>query len=184
MKLSTLLLSLILLLNSCDNREQKLRKKEMELIQKEQELLLREKELQLREQQLTSQQRVNTNENKNNSVKNQKVTGSWTAQMTCIETDCEGSAIGDTKNEQWEISNKNNIFLAKAMAKNKLVRVYSGELHGNIFELSAEQNAAESSAQAKMLVKLKVVSATRMEGRREIFREGCKIIYSLELNKQ
>jgi hypothetical protein len=172
-------------LTSCDNREQKLRKQEQELAQKEQELILKERELELREQQL---QKVNDSTGTNSatiaSFPKAAVTGSWTVKMTCIETDCEGSAIGDIKNEHWKISFENNTILAKATVNNKLVRVYSGEPQGRLIELTAEQNATETSNEAKMFVKLKLLSPEKMEGKREIFREGCRIIYSLELNKQ
>ena len=169
----------------CDSREQKLRKKESELQQKEQELLLKEKELEIRENQLKIGSVTNVDAiGTNTASKNMAITGLWAVKMSCIETDCDGSAIGDTKNEHWEISYQNNTILAKARTNNKLVRVYTGKQSGKTFELSAEQNAVEKNPAAKIIVKLKLTSTDKMEGRREIFREGCRIIYSLELTKQ
>ncbi len=188
MKFSTLLFFcplLLLMLNSCDSREQKLRKKESELQQKEQELLLKEKELEIREQQLKNGSAANVDTvGASSAPKNMAITGIWAVKMECIETDCEGSAIGDTKNEHWEISYQNSTILAKAKANNKLVRVYTGKQLGKVFELSAEQNAADKTPAAKIIVKLKPISTDKMEGRREIYREGCRIIYALELTKQ
>jgi len=43
--------------------------------------------------------------------------------MRCTETNCSGSAVGDTKNEQWEIGYQNGGIVAQAFSGNKLVRV-------------------------------------------------------------
>lgn len=183
--LSSVFFLILVCSTSCDNREQKLRKKELELAQKEQELLLKEKELQLREQQLLKETASAEDSIVIDSIgQNTALIGKWAAKMVCTETDCEGSAIGDTKIEEWEISYQGTTILAKAMANNKLARVYSGKQVGRIFELIAENNAAEATPPTKIAVKLKLTSAKKLEGQREIFREGCRIIYSLELNKQ
>jgi hypothetical protein len=50
--------------------------------------------------------------------------------MTCTETTCPGSAIGDTKTETWDISYQNNVLLAKANVGDKLTRVYTGTYDG------------------------------------------------------
>lgn len=171
--------------SACDNREQKLRKKEQELVQKEQELLLKEHQLEVREQELLKIKESKIDSNKTGQANSKAaIAGSWTVKMVCIETDCEGSAIGDVKNEHWQISSENQTVLARATVNQKLVRVYTGEQRKNIIELSAEQTASETSNEAKIFVKLKQLSPEKIEGKREIFREGCRIVYSLELNKQ
>ena len=58
--------------------------------------------------------------------------------MTCIETTCPGSAVGDTKTETWDINYENNLIIAKAMANNKLVRVYTGSYDGTNLTLSED----------------------------------------------
>lgn len=185
MKFVSLLCFTVLMFSACDSREQKLRKKELELQQKEQELLLKEKELQLKEQELSNLGgRSDTLSAITDSIPNNlELVGTWAVKMACIETDCEGSTLGDTKNEHWELSYRGNTILARAKANNKLVRVYAGEYKGSGIELLAEQNAAETTTEAKIFVKLKPISPSRMEGRREIYREGCRIIYALELTK-
>lgn len=181
MKLTVYFL-LCLLLLGCTNqkREQELQHREARLNQKEQELLLKEKQLQLREQKL---QLTDSTELKTDSVTyNPDLPGTWSVNMICTETDCPGSAIGDTKNEQWEISYQNGNVLAKAMVNNKLVRVYSGAVRGNTLELSADPGTDQPST--KMIVKLQQTTPKRWEGRREIIRqEGCRIIYSMLLSK-
>lgn len=177
---------IVFLFSSCDNREQKLRKKELELAQKEQELLLKEKELEIREQHLAKlpQLRDSLISSEDSVMRNDRLPGKWAVEMKCIETDCEGSAIGDTKNEVWEISYQNNTIIAKAKTHDKLVRVYTGQQKGKSIELLAEQKAGEVTADARIFVKLKMTSPDKMEGRREIFRSNCKIVYSLNLARQ
>ncbi|WP_207532328.1 hypothetical protein [Desertivirga arenae] len=172
---------LLLTLFSCGDREQKLREKESELNQKEQELLEREKALEGKDlgdhtdSILTGQV---------NAAANDSISGLWSVTMTCIETDCEGSAVGDIKTERWDISYKNGTLQAEAQVNDKLKRVYRGAQNGEAFLLSVRPTINSNDTKAKMLVRLKPLSYQEMEGRREIYREGCRIIYSLELEKQ
>jgi hypothetical protein len=101
--------------------------------------------------------------------------------MNCIETDCPGSAIGDTKTEQWDMSYEGSDVIAKAFANNKLVRVYKGHLKGNSLSLAVEQQVPSD---ASMTVALTLANEDILEGHREIRQSsGCRIIYSLEATK-
>ena len=83
------------------------------------------------------------------------------------------------------ISIQGSNFIAKAMSGEKLVRIYSGIYTGNTLELIAETEQNANQPPAKMVVRLHIVNATKMEGQREITRRNdCKIIYTMEMNKQ
>jgi len=112
------------------------------------------------------------------------ISGLWVVSMKCIETDCEGSAIGDIKTERWDISINNGTLTAEAKVNETLSRLYVGQQRGEFYELSLKPSNNSNNTQAKMLVKLKPLSNDHMEGTREIFRDDCHIVYSLELNKQ
>lgn len=170
-------------------REQELEVKVAELNQKEQELLLKEKSLQLKEEQLAKREKLlDSTANKNSidtlSSLHPNLPGLWNVTMRCTETTCAGSAVGDTKNEQWEISFENNTVIAKAMSDKKLLRVYSGTYAGNSFELTAQQNNASDAQAAKMVVRLQKTKENEMAGQREIIRPDCRIVYALELSRQ
>lgn len=183
-----LLLAVIVVSPACNlrQREEALRKKEVELKEKEQELLLKEKTLQIKEDELLQKEQKldSTTLNDTTFIYNPNLIGLWSVKMICTETTCPGSAIGDTKNEQWQIAYQANKIIAKAMVGNQLVRVYSGTFKGNILELVDEQENGENNG-TKISVRLRFTSENTMQGQREILRIGdCRILYSLQMNKE
>ncbi len=188
MKLVALLL--ILLITSTTGcglrqREEELKNKEAALNQKEQELLLREKTLQIKEREdsLKTYHSDSTIQTDSLRLYNPAIIGIWNVKMTCTETSCPGSAIGDTRTEQWNISFESNTVIVKAMADDKLIRTYTGSPNNTRLGLKDQQTLDSSST--KMVVRLRLVNKTTMDGVREIFRENnCKVVYSLQMNKQ
>lgn len=185
----------LLFLQSCGlrEREEALKQKETTLSQKEQELLLREQSLALREEELLRQRKAADSLRLRDSTAlldtaatvNPALAGLWDVQMTCTETSCAGSAVGDTKTEVWEISYQQNDVIAKATAAGKLVRVYSGRLRGATLELTEAQQS-KASPDAKFSVRLQLTDEAKMHGQREIERltEKCRIVYLLALSKK
>ncbi|MGI8599333.1 MAG: hypothetical protein ACR2KB_08760 [Chitinophagaceae bacterium] len=105
--------------------------------------------------------------------------------MVCTESTCPGSAVGDIRNETWQINYESNKVIAQARASNQLVRIYTGIYTGNTLELIEDAQVSPSQPATRMVVRLRLTSDTRMEGTREIVREGdCKIIYSMDMTKQ
>ncbi|HUC80570.1 MAG TPA: hypothetical protein VMR70_06615 [Flavisolibacter sp.] len=174
--------------SGCDirQREEALQKREATLNQREQELLLKEKSLQLKDEELVKrQQQMDSTIVADTTAKyNAKLAGVWNVQMTCTETSCTGSAVGDTKTETWEISYQDRNVIARAKVNNELVRVYSGLYNGTTLEL-AEALESEQKPATKMIVRLQLTSDTQLEGQREIDRisENCRIIYSMKMKK-
>jgi len=191
MKFILFLIPLLIFLPSCEfkERREKLNQKEEELKQWEQQLSLKKDSLQLqaaelakREMFLDSTKLITID---TLSALYPRVPGIWNVLMKCTETTCSGSAVGDTKKEQWEISFSNNTIVAKAMSDNKLLRIYSGSFTGNAFELSSQQENVTTQQGAKMFVRLQTGKENQMTGQREISRpEDCRIVYALELSKQ
>ena len=190
MKLIILFLLLSFLNSGCGLRERELEleKKINEVSQKEQELLLKEKSLQVREEELTKKEKQldSTMNNPADSVfaLHTQLTGKWNVTMRCTETTCSGSAVGDTKNEQWEFSFQNNVLVARAFSDNKLVRVYSGTNNGNSVELSTQPDNADPLLSTKMIVRIQEIKENEMQGQREILRpDDCHIVYALDFKK-
>ncbi len=189
-----LFFSVIIFLSACtmhkQKQEEQLQVKETELSRKEQELLVKEKSLQLKEEELSKREKLlDSTTNKNSldtlSALYPNLAGLWNVTMRCTETTCQGSAVGDTKTEQWDISVQNNTVVAKAMSDRNLLRIYSGTLLGNSFELTAQQENVATQQAAKMIVRLQPTKENEMTGQREILRQNdCRILYALELRKQ
>ena len=182
-------ISFLVTLGSCklNTKEKELSQRENSLNQKEQELILREKILQLKEEELLKKGAYLDSTLKRDSMPIDSIalTGRWNVTMVCIEATCTGSAVGDTKTEQWVITREGSEFIARVISGDKLVRVYSGIYTGNTLELIAQNEQTAGQPPAKMVARLHSINAKRMEGQREITREkDCKIIYTMEMNKQ
>lgn len=187
--LISLLVFLLFFTQSCDirEREEALNKREARLNEKEQELLLQEKTLQLQQEELNKQKQSldSTRLQDTLTVYNPALPGTWDVRMTCIETSCPGSAVGDTKNETWEISYQEKTVIARAMVNNELVRVYSGFFTGNTLELVDTRENIPSQPPTRIVVRLRLSQENLMEGQREIERIGeCKILYAVVMNKK
>jgi hypothetical protein len=169
-------------------REEALRKKEVELAAREQQLSLREKSLELEEEQvLQLKQKLDSAKTKTDTtlLYNQQLIGQWNVKMTCTETTCSGSAVGDVKTETWDISYQNSLIIANAIASDKLARIYTGSYDGTTLTLSADVASTPSDPATKMVIRLTMTAENTMEGQRIIDRENdCRIVYNLQLNKQ
>lgn len=182
----TLLLLLLVCITGCETEQQKneWNKRMAALEEKEQQLKAWEEALQLRESALNTRQQAADSSQIADTLQTlpPALTGSWNVQMTCTETTCAGSAVGDVKNEQWELSNEANRLIARASTKGQLVRVYSGTYTNGAIELTEERASTTGPEPAQMSVRLEVISNNRMEGQREIIRENnCRIVYALQL---
>lgn len=191
----TVLLFCTLFFTGCDLREREiaLEKKSSEIAQKEQELVLREQQLALKEEELNRRlQQADSstmdsslilfNEGDSTQPFNPAFAGNWSARMVCIQTSCAGSAIGDTKNEQWTISHQENAVIVQAYANNQLVRVYTGAMANNRLVMRAQQDSVAPPTVITAALQLK--NPKQIEGTREIRRVNeCQIVYKLELEK-
>jgi hypothetical protein len=192
MKIGTNLLRLLLftfLVMGCNSRqkEKALQQKEDSLNQREQQLLLKEKTLEIREAELVRKEkrRDSTSRIDSTSFYNPALIGNWSVKMTCTETTCTGSAVGDVNNQEWNFSYQGNTIIAKVMEGNQLVRTYTGSYKNNAVEMTEGVQNTAAQQGVKMLVRLRIINGTTMDGQREIIRENnCKIIYALELQKK
>lgn len=181
----------MLIFSGCSlrQREIELDKKLAEVNEKEQQLTLKEQSLEFKGQQLNEREKLldsTTKKIANDSqyILHPQLPGTWYVEMQAIETNCPGSAMGDTKNEQWIFKFQDNSIIASAMSNNQLVRVYTGYYTGNTIKLSLQQDSVDSQA-AKMTIRLQNIKDKEMEGEREIIQAtGCRIVYSLQLKKE
>lgn len=114
-------------------------------------------------------------------VYNAELIGRWAVNMLCIETSCEGSAIGDVKNEQWEVSYEGSALVAKAYNNKEVTRIYKGVVNNDHIELKN----IDPTGNAQMLVTLQQrKDEGTLEGVREIIKaDDCRIRYSIKLAK-
>ena len=163
-----------------ERRTTELNEKEQQLLLKEQTLKLKEDELAIKESRLDSTGHFNTDSDTTQT--NPMYFGNWHVRMDCIETNCTGSAVGDSKIEQWTIDSAENGVIVRARVGTHLVRVYSGRQQGGYLQLSSEESRT-AGGNVKMLVRLQL-SGEDVEGRREITRPGeCRIVYRLDLKR-
>lgn len=168
------------------DREAALQQKEAAFAEREKQLQFKEKSLQLKEEALmVLKQQMDSSQQDTKRLYNDTIVGMWNVKMTCIETSCAGSAIGDSKSETWQFTYQDKNILVKAMAGDKLVRIYSGTFDGENILLTEDIAHSTSAPGTKILVRLNLAGNGTMQGQREIIRENdCKILYRLQLNKQ
>ena len=177
-------------LQGCDirKREEQLENKQKTLQQKEQELVAWQNSLNLKDEELTRrEQLLDSTRVMTDTLANlfPTIPGTYNTTMRCTETNCAGSAVGDTRTEQWEIAFQNNSIIIKAMNDDKLVRVYSGTYASNGFELLAQTDNTTPTPDVKMVVRIQPAKENTMIGTREIYRTNdCRIVYDLTLAKQ
>lgn len=181
---SILLLMMIVFLQSCglNEREKKLKLQQEEIVKKEQQLIVWEQQLKIKEQEL-EREKESFDSVKNHldsgSVYNPAIMGKWNVRMSCTETSCDGSAIGDTKTEQWHISYNQNTFTVRAYSGTVLIRVYVGTYKNNTLKIVDEKPNADALIGAT----LNFITEGRMDGIREIRQKSCKIVYVLNARK-
>jgi hypothetical protein len=165
--------------NKPDARQIILDKKEKQLVAKEDSLIKKEQELIARENRLDSAFANSS------TLFDSSLLGGWDVKMVCIETNCQGSAVGDTKIEVWELSRQGNIYIATAAAGGQVSRVYHGTLKENILEMNVQQPLTPATEPLPtILVRVNKKSEDRLEGVREITREDCRIVYNMEMTKK
>lgn len=175
---------LIILFSGCGfkDRDKQLQAKEEELSQKRQELILWEQRLNMMEKELNTRKQLLDSDSSAvdaTPIQDVALNGKWAIKMQCIETSCDGSAIGDSKTETWEITSTENQVVAKVFSGKKLSRIYNGAYKQNALILVDDQSPTESVIK----ISLRLTPAQGMEGSREIIQENCKIIYSLAAKK-
>jgi len=183
MKQATVILILLaFFIQGCglNEREKSLQKKQVELSQKEQQLLIWEQRLKIREQELNNaKQYLDSAKQQIDTTYNPLLIGSWTVKMTCTETTCDGSAIGDTKTERWEIADNGKNIIVKAYSGIVLIRVYTGSYKNKVVRITDEK----PNSGVLISATLNYISDTRMDGLREINQKDCKIVYGLVMER-
>lgn len=179
-----LIFLLIIFLQSCgwSEREKNLIKRQKETAEKEQQLLAWEQRLKIKERELEHTKQFLDSTQKqidSTSVYDPAIIGKWTVKMRCIETSCEGSALGDTKIEQWDVSYNQNTVVVKAYSGAVLSRVYMGTYANSMLKILDEQVDTGVSISAV----LNFSNQRRIEGTREIEQQACKIIYALNAER-
>ncbi len=187
MKFLSLILFLLIIACGKSNTERNLEKKQKELDTREEQLQSREQQVVLKELELNKlQQQMDsiTSSADTIGIFNPAVTGTWQVTMNCIETTCEGSAVGDTKTEQWTISYQDNKVIAQALANKKIIRTYTGVFKENSLQLSAPEGT-EQETHMNVVLTPHATAKGLMEGQRIIVRTGiCRTVYTLKAEKR
>lgn len=177
-------------LSSCgfEERKKALDARETSLKEREQNLLVKEKMLLQLEDSIKLS--IAQQDSLTISLKNiglplpDSLQGTWNVNMLCTQTNCSGSAVGDTRKESWTFSGGDSTGVyVKAMQGENLVRVYSGIFDGSGFVLSTPNVAAEVNA-TTMNVKLNINTRDKLSGTRIIQQaDGCTITYKLDADR-
>ncbi len=177
-------------LSSCsfEERKKELDAREISLKEREQNLLVKEKML----LQLEDSIKLSIAQQDSLTLSSQNIglplpdslQGVWSINMLCTQTNCSGSAVGDTRKESWTFTGGDSTGVyVKAMQGENLVRVYSGIFDGSGFILSTPQVSGEANA-TTMNVKLNINTRDKLSGTRVIKQaDGCTITYKIDADR-
>ena len=182
----------VMVSSSCDfkARQQELEKRRIELDNREQGLILREKAVQFKEDSL---QLLLTRKDSSIIIVDSisllppALHGEWITRSVCTETNCSGSAVGDTRTDTWLLGSRDSSIYINSVNSNQITRVYTGKFYrSNLIKASTVSTANPQEERTAIFnVTLNEVSATRIKGTREIIQpDGCKIVYSVEMTKK
>lgn len=166
-------------------REKRLKDHEARLLQKEQELLAKEQLLLQKETSLNAlEQTLDSNKKiwDTVGVYEPALVGDWAVTMTCTETSCEGSAIGDKKTERWVIFYENASVKVNAYSGKNLTRTYLGLYKNNQLSLKVPDDTQGTVISVQM--RPATDKQNKFIGKREIQQPNCKIVYELDVTKK
>ncbi|REC53916.1 hypothetical protein DRF62_11765 [Chryseobacterium piscium] len=182
MKKSILVISLLSLLFSCDNKN-----KANDLDLREKELLNKEKSFAQKEAEYQSLLKMRDsifNHKSSDSIKIFKwpdeIAGTWTGKVICTESNCSDYVIGDQRTDTWEFDSDSTQLFTKIINNNNLVRLYSGKFENNEIKLNFKTDST-AKKQVDMNVLLNEISPNKIRGIRTIAVDDCKAKFSVEL---
>lgn len=177
--LSVLLFSFFLI--SCNEdyklKKEELRKKEISLNKREKAFAEKEAEYQslikMRDSLIAEKDTTTTDKLSEN------ITGKWNVKMICTASSCAGYAIGDQKNEMWEISGTSNNINAKVFDKGTYLRNYSGRISNDEIILDHETKDG-----IIMKITITGINSGKIKGSRDITgKNDCKAMYDLDFER-
>jgi hypothetical protein len=183
MKKLALLFTLLLGLNSCDNKkEQQLKEREDAIMLREEHFAAKEAEynslLAMRDSLMAAKHKDTIAENKSwpDSL---RVT--WSSKMICRESNCSNYVIGDQRSESWQFLSDSTGIYANVINNKKLVRTFKAKYSGNtiLLDFATDSTAA---ARVKMNVVLDEIRKNVIKGTQTITgKENCTAKFSVEL---
>lgn len=105
-----------------------------------------------------------------------EILGKYNGKMVCTESDCAEHAIGDVRNDVWEILPE-AVRITNKSGGNK---VYTGKITDGELKLRNEDTPGTVS---EITLPLPATVGNRLKGSREVKRENCVSKFSVELEK-
>lgn len=185
MKKIPLLLFLVCLFISCEN------KKEIELQKREQALNLREEKIVEKEADYQSLLMFRDSiyalkdsiKNNITSVKEwpENIKGIWNSKMLCRESKCNQYVIGDQRNETWEFLSDSTGIYTNVLNNKKLIRVFKAKYIGDKIMLEFKTDSISKNT-AKINVVLDDIKDNIIKGTQTITgQDNCTARFSVEL---
>ncbi|KUJ52592.1 hypothetical protein AR685_06135 [Chryseobacterium sp. JAH] len=179
-----ILLILLLMFPSCDNK-----KKSLQLTERENALLEKEKNFAKKESEYQSLIKMRDSIfSEKDSVETVKVWppqvfGSWIGKVICTESSCSDYVIGDQRIDTWEFDSDSTQLFSKIVNNHKLVRLYSGKFENNEVKLHYKTDSTADKS-VEMNILLNKISANKIRGTRTVSVDNkCTAKFSVELTR-
>lgn len=111
------------------------------------------------------------------------IVGKWTGKIVCTESNCQDYVVGDTRVDEWQITDENGQITAKNQNMTGTVRIYTGKYDGNSIKLHHPPDAA-SARQLDLKIDFTSIDSTRLSGTRDVqVNQSCNAKFSIELTR-
>lgn len=173
--------AVFLVFMSCTDEKSKqdaIKLKEQALLEKEKSLALKEAEyqslLKLRDSIASAQDSTAVN------PLAALIMGEWKGKIVCTESNCQDYVVGDTRIDDWEVSELNGEIIAKNLNKSGTVRVYKGKFEGATLVMKHTSESPEKRLDLKL--NFTTVEPGKLSGTREVqVNQSCVSKFSIEL---
>lgn len=163
-----------------ENQHALLQQREAELLEKEKRFALKETEYQslikMRDSLMSSRDTL--------VVVNpltQEILGQWKGRIVTTESNCQEYVVGDTRVDDWEISELNGQIVAKNFNKKGIIRVYTGGFENNILKLTSKTEP-DAPKHLDLNIDFTTVEAGKLSGTRQVqINKDCVSKFNIEL---
>jgi hypothetical protein len=182
----TIILVVPLLLGACsnkDNKEEHLQTRERELEHREQRVMAIEadyKELVNLRDSLRTAERLASDSISINKTWPDYLQRVWSSKMVCEASDCSNYVIGDQRNEVWKFLSDSTGLYMNVFNKEKLVRVFKGNVSAN--KLILDYTTDRTSSNQHIQIVLEDSQKAVIRGTQTITdQKNCTAKFSVEL---
>lgn len=188
----TIFISITILLNSCGKTDEEIALEKKRIQDSIEKVIESAKETAVEEaqQKAESEKRLAEQaewERKNKKFNVEDLVGTWNVKMSCINSNCQGTNVGDIRSETWYINYEGGRIIVKVSGNSTTNTLYTGTFDGKILKLHYDlikTGLFKDKTVSVIDATLRMDSPNELIGKRKVLNDGpCNIDYNISLTK-